>query len=944
MSTKKSKISGAIVTAFTSGLIIAAAIIIKNKDGKYAGHTPLPLDPAVRTGKLANGFTYYIRRNKQPQKRLIFYLANKVGSILEDDDQRGLAHFIEHMSFNGTTHFPHNKLVDYLQKNGVRFGADINAYTNFDETVYQLPLPTNNPEIVKNGLQIMRDWAQGALLDSAEIDKERGVVLEEKRLLKGSGDRMQRKYFPILTNGSRYAIRTPIGTDTVLNNFKPSTIKRFYHDWYRPNLQALIVVGDINVDDMERAIKLKFGDLKNPVNEKPRKRYTVPLNTDNKFIALTDPEITSTTMQILIKQPGLANRTANDYRQQLVRALYNSMINIRYIYLLRTATPPFLQGGVKITDFIGGVDVFDATVIAKPGELKKGFKALWLEIERVKRFGFTETELAREKENYLSRMEEALNEKDKTNSTAYVKEYLDNFLNGTAVPGISYEYDLVKNQLAGVTLSQVNELAKTAVKNNGRDILILAPEKYKATLPDEASVNKWLNEAQTTKLEPYKDDISKEQMLKREPIPGKIVSENRDTALNITTITLSNGVKVLLKPTNFKNNQIVFSGFAPGGTSLYSKQEFQSAANASLFGAFGAGNFNPTQMGKFLTGKQAGAQAYIAERLQGIKGGADPKDLETALQMVYAYYTEPRKDKELFDGVIAQTKAALANRENDPKSVFQDTVSAIMGGYSVRSTGPTIEKLEQIDFNRAYEIYKERFGNAAGGTFVFVGSIDTVKIKPLLEKYLGSLPATGKPAQPKNTGVQTPGGKITKIVYKGTEPKATVVLVWHGRFDYSVNNKFTFNALKECLQIRILERLREEESGIYSPETSLQMTKYPNPSYGLVVQFACAPDNVKKLIASAQDEVSKLRTNGPLQINLDKFKAEVIRDMETQLRTNGFWLSYLSSQIQDDNPLDEITHFRSQLKNITTADAKEVAAKYLNDKNYIQVVLMPEIK
>jgi len=908
-----------------------------------AQEKPLPLDPAVRTGKLANGFTYYIRHNEEPKNRVVMYLVNKAGSVLEDEDQRGLAHFMEHMSFNGTKHFPHNLLVDYLQKSGIRFGADINAYTSFDETVYQLPIPSNNPELLKGGLEIMRDWAHEALLDTGEIDKERGVVLEEKRLGKGASDRMQRQYWPLILNNSRYAVRVPIGLDTVLDNFKRPVIARFYHDWYRPDLQAIIIVGDINVDQIEASVKEQFADLKNPVHEKLRTKYTVPLTGKNQFMVVTDKEMTATEAEIIIKHQAPELRTAADYRSALVQGLFDQMLSDRYAGLLRKADPPFISGSAGISGFMGGLDAYDASVQSKSGELERGLKAVWRETERLKRFGFTSTELERAKTAYQNNIESELREKNKTNSNSYVSEYQAYFLKNEAAPGIDIEYKLTKEDMPGITLTDVNKLANSYITTNNRDILILAPEKDKSSLPDEAIVNGWLNEVHLETLTPYKDEVSTKSLLNTQPTPGKIKSEEQNKELNITTITLSNGVKVLLKPTDFKNDQIIFTGFASGGTSLYSDADYQSASVAAgLIAAGGAGNYNAEELKKYLEGKQLSVKPFINERFEGVGGGSTPEDLETAMQMVYAYFTEPRKDITIFQGIIGRSKSGLANRGNDPNSVFSDTVSAVLGNYNVRRTGPTPQKLEQVNLDKAYQIYKERFADAGNFTFTFVGNIDQNTIKPLLEKYLGSLPSTGGHEHAKDLNIHAPAGKIEKIVYRGSEPKATVYLVYTGKFDYSPENDVKMDALKETLEIRLLERLREEESGVYSPGVQENTTILPQQRYSFIVHFGCAPQNVDKLIASTLDEINKLKTDGPPQGNVDKWRAEDKTSFEPQLKTNSFWLGYLSGQLQNGQSFNEINHYNSLVDSVKPDDVKTMAGKYLGGENYIKLVLMPE--
>jgi zinc protease len=903
----------------------------------------IPLDPALRTGKLANGFTYYIRHNEEPKHRVYMYMVNKVGSVLEDEDQRGLAHFMEHMSFNGTVHFPHNALIDYLQKAGVRFGADINAYTSFDETVYELPLPSDKPNILHEGILIMHDWAQSATLDPTEIDKERGVVLEEKRLGKGAGERMQRVYWPVLLNNSRYAVRITIGLDTVLDNFKRPTIARFYHDWYRPDLQALIIVGDINADSLEKVVKARFSDLKNPIHERVRTKYSVPLTGKNQFVAVTDKEMTSTTVEIIIKHPMPPLKTAADYRKAIIQNLFNQMLGQRYAELSRLADPPFVDGSAGISGFIGGLDSYSASVDAKPGELEKGLKAAWRETERVKRFGFTATELERAKTAYLNGMDEQVKEKDKTNSESFVKDYQAYFLKGIAAPGIIAEARLTHWDMPNITLSEVNQLAQTYIVNTNRDILIEAPYKDKSTLPNEATVNSWLKSVEAENLSPYKDEVSTQQLLAVQSVSGKIIEEQQDKVLKMTTITLSNGVKVVLKPTDFKNDEIQFSAFAPGGTSLYSDADYQSAANAAgLIASGGAGNYNTTELEKFLEGKQIGVAPYISDRYQGFSGSSTPKDLETALQMIYAEFTEPRKDSIIFNSIIEKSKAGLANRSSDPKSVFGDTVSAVLGNYNVRRTGPSLEKLQEVNLDRAYAIYKERFADASNFTFTFVGNIDTNTIKPLLEKYLGGLPATNSHEVAKDLGIHIPAGKIEKTVYKGSEPQSTVLLVFSGKFDYSAANNVKMDALKEALEIRLLQRLREDESGVYSPGVFKQTGKYPQERYSFIIQFGCAPQNVEKLIASTLDEISKLKTVGPLPENVDKWRTEAKNSHEPQLKTNGFWLGYINGQLQNNEDMEQVNHYNTLLDDVTPAGLKEMAGKYLIGDNYIRLVLLPE--
>lgn len=903
----------------------------------------LPLDPAVRTGKLPNGFIYYIRHNEEPKDRVLMYLVNKAGSVLEDEDQRGLAHFMEHMSFNGTTNFPHNQMVDYLQKAGVRFGADINAYTSFDETVYELPLPSNKPELLNGGIEIMRDWAQNATLDPEEIEKERGVVLEEKRLGKGARERMRQKYFPLVLNNSRYTVRVPIGLDTVLNNFKQPVIARFYKDWYRPDLQALIIVGDIDVDLIERTIKAEFSDLKNPVNERARTKYTIPLDGKNKFIVVTDKEMAGTEAQIIIKHKMPPLKTAGDYRNLLIQGLFNRMLTGRYTELSKQSDPPFIQGSASISGVLGDLNGYNITVRLKPDNLESGIKAVWRETESLKRFGFTLTELERAKTTMLNAAESALRENNKTNSSNYVNEYKEFFLNNIAAPGVEKEYQLINTYLPGISLTDLNNLAADYIRTTNRDIVLLAAEKDKSSLPDETVVNNWLKAVEMEKLVPYRDDVSSKPLLSTLPIPGKIKSEAFNALLNTTTLILSNGVKVLLKPTNFKNDEIIFNGFAPGGTSLYNDADYPSALNAAnIIQSSGAGNYNRNELSKYMEGKQLSIGTYIDELNSGMMGSSTPKYLETIFQLIYARMTEPKKDSTAFKGMITRAKAGLRNRANDPATVYRDTVYAVLNNHSIRRTAPTLESLEAINLDKAYQIYKERFADAANFSFTFVGSIDMKTIKPLLEKYLGSLPATGKNEQPADLNINPPAGRIEKIVYKGSEPKASVTLVYSGSYDDNFKNNMKMIAMNEVLQIRLLQRLREEESGVYSPGAELNTAKLPQQRYSLTIHFGCAPQNVEKLIASTLDEINKLKTDGPLQENINKWRAEDKTSFEPQLKTNDFWSGYLSGQLQNHESLEQINHFSEVLNSVTTADVKDVAEKYLSGANFIKLILLPD--
>jgi len=904
---------------------------------------PLPLDPAIRMAKLPNGFTYYIRKNTEPKNRVQLYLVNKVGSILEEENQRGLAHFMEHMSFNGTTHYPKNDLVHYLQQSGVRFGADLNAYTSFDETVYQLPIPSDSPALLHNGLLIMRDWAANATLDPGEINDERGVVLEEKRLGKGAQERMRTKYLPVILNGSRYSDRIPIGTDTVLNNFQRPVILQFYKDWYRPDLQALIVVGDINVDSMEVQIKKLFSDLKNPANERPRIKYTVPLNGKNQFVAVMDKEFPYTVFEILIKHPKMPEGTKQDYYESVKRGLFNQMLAGRIAELSQKPNPPFIQAGADMSSFLGGLDAFTAFGVAKPGQLENSFKSVWQLILQAKQFGFTQTEFDRARASYLSALESAVKEKDKQNSENFVQEYTRNFLVGEPAPGIEVEYDLTKSYMVTAKIEDINALCPQIITDSNRDMIIMAPQKDSASIPTEATVNSWFSAVAAMKLAPYSDKVTSEPLISKTLAGGRISQESKIEKLGITRLTLGNGVKVILKPTDFKNDEIRFKAFSPGGSSLYPDADFESASSAAgLVESMGLGQFSPTDLEKMLSGKIVGVESYISERSEGVEGSSSPKDLETAMQLIYLYFTSPRKDSSLFNNVIEQSTSAIANRNSDPKSVFADTVAAVLGDHNIRRTGPTVEKLHQINLDKSLKIYKERFSNAGDFTFVFDGNFNVDSIKPLLEKYLGSLPSTGQKEEARNLNIHIPPGKITAIAKKGREPQASVRLVISGNYTYSPETNIQLTGLSEILQFRILDRLREKEGETYSPRVSVSFNKYPLNRYSFTISFGCAPENVDKLVNATREEINKLKTEGATADDITKFSTEETRQYELHLRDNGYWLSWLTNQSENGDELLEVLQYPALIKQVTPASVKAAANLYLKEDNFIKLLLLPE--
>jgi zinc protease len=913
--------------------------------GQQVATVALPQDPEVLKGKLPNGLTYYIRKNSEPKNRAVLYLVTKAGSVLENDDQQGLAHFTEHMAFNGTRDYPKNELVNYLQKSGIKFGADLNAYTTFDETVYQLPVPTDSAKVFENGFNILANWAAYQSFDPKEINDERGVVLEEERAGgKNAEERLRNQTLPVLLNNSRYAQRLPIGKEDILKTFTPETIKAFYHDWYRPDLQAVIAVGDFDPAQVLALIKYDFSSIQNPANEKPRTYYAVPPTIGTAVKIATDKEFPYTLAEIIVKHPESIIKTPADYLQSIRVQLFNQMLNDRLNELLQKANPPFLYSQSAYGAFTGRQDAFTTLAVAKPGELERAIKAAVAETERVRQFGFTLTELERAKQNALLGVDNAYKEKDKTQSAYFVGEYQQNFLTGGAIPGISFSYNFYINNIGKITLAELNAMAAKFVSDQDRVVIVEAPEKDKDKLPNQATLLAWIAEAGKG-LKPYIDYTTDKPLLSGLSATGKVVSTQADSLIGTTTLVLSNGVKVILKPTQFKNDQILINGYAFGGTSLASDQDYTSASMAAdIIGGSGIAEFSQAELDKKLAGKNVRVSPYISDNAQGISANSSPRDFETAMQLIYLYFTQPRKDQNIWDSNISQTKSVLATRSLDPGAIFEDTISSTLSKHNIRGMVVTPELLNTASLDKAYAFYKDRFADASGFVFTLVGNFTVDQIKPYLEAYLGGLPATNKKETYKVLDLNPPAGKITKIVHKGIGDKSNVQLVFSGAYDYNEDNNVQVDALEAILQIKLDERLREKDGKVYSPGVKASYKKIPDGRYSFTVYFECAPSNVDTLINETLDEIGKIKQNGALPLDIEKFAVTEARSTQVQLKENIFWAGFLGASSQNGDDPDAILKHVGDLDKVTPQSTKDAANKYLSGDNLIKFILLPEKK
>ena len=908
-----------------------------------AWSSPLPFDKDVKVGKLKNGFTYYIRKNTEPEKRVTMYLGVKVGSILEKEEERGLAHFLEHMNFNGLKHFPKNELVDYLQKAGVRFGSDLNAYTGFNETVYQLPIPSDDPELLKNGLQVMRDWAQDALLSSDEIDKERGIIMEEMRGGRGASQRMQEQMLPVLLNGSLYSNRLPIGTEEVVMGFKHQLIRDFHQRWYRPDLQSIIIVGDIDPQQMEKEVVRLFSDMKVVKKPAERKQFGIDLLNKNQFKVITDPEMPQTVARILIKHPKSEVKSVGDYRTSLIKGVFNQVINARLREISQKPDAPFLQAFVSVD---GVLDVFDAmTLVAvpKPNQLEASIQTVYRELKRFEQFGITESEFQRAIAMYSKSNEMAYHVRDKVKSDTYVNNYLGHFLRGEAAMSIEQDYQLTKQLLPSLTLKEVEAIGNKYYAETNRDIIIMGPEKDKDKMPDEAIVNNWLGSVNKETLTAYEDQVSDLPLLSKEPVKGTIKSVKAIDAIGSKELTLSNGVKVILKPTTFKNDQILISAFSEGGHSLYDDKDYFNASNAAgIVNSSGVGQLNAVEIRKYLAGKNVGISPYISERFEGVSGSTDKEGLKTAFELIHAYFTEPRLDEDIFQGIIAKTIASMENRESEPRFVFQTAINKALYGDNIRKNNASPEQIKSISKERTLEIFKERFADASGFTFTIVGSFNEEDLKPYLEQYLASLPSSNKPEEARDLKILPPAKGVEVVVNKGKEAKAQVSLAFLGDYTYNDDENINMDALESVLSIKLLERLREDESGVYGTGASASYSKFPTGRYSFNIGFGTSLDKYQSLINSALDEINKIKKNGPTQVDLDKFIIEKTRQYELDLKENNYWLGEISGAYRLKEDPTATLKYLEKLKKVNISSVKAVAEKYLKEDKLFKFILLPE--
>ena len=909
----------------------------------------IPFDPQVRVGKLENGLTYYIRHNKLPENRADFYIAQKVGSILEEENQRGLAHFLEHMCFNGTTNFPGKGIINWLESIGVRFGQNLNAYTSIEETVYNISdVPLLRESVVDSCLLILHDWANDLTLNPKEIDNERGVIHEEWRSRQNAMMRIYDQILPKCYQGSKYAYRMPIGTMEVVDNFPYQALRDYYEKWYRPDQQGIIVVGDIDVDQIEEKIKKIFSSIEMPENPAPREYLPVADNKEPIVAIGTDKEQSSTQVQIWHKHPAYPNDKKNtvDYMvHNYMKSMVNRMLNARLSEMTQVANPPFIGAGVSYSDFLLSktASAFVGAVTCKENEIPSSFASLIREIERARKFGFTASEYERAKANYMSHVESAYNERNKIKNGAYVNGYVRHFIDNENVAGLETEYAIVKQIVPQIPVEAINTVLPQLIKEENMVITVMGPEKEGVTYPTEQEILDIRKKVQAEELTAYVDKVSNEPLLAETPTPGKIV-KTEEGAFGSTVLTLSNGIRVILKETDFKADQIIMQSFSPGDTSVFGTDDaLQIKLLNQVAGVGGFGKFNKVELSKALAGKNVSLSTSVSSLTEGVSGNCSPKDFETLMQLVYMGFTSLRKDEQALESYKQRLKVGMANQEGKPTTALQDTINKVLYDNHPLVTRLKVDMIDQIDYDKIIEMYNNRFEDASDFTFFFVGNINMEEIKPLIETYLGGLPTTGRKETFQDQKLDIRKGKHKVVFNKEQEtPKATVIMVNSGKCAYNLKNKLLMTCLTRTMDMVYTEEVREKEGGTYGVSISGKLGKYPKEEATIEISFNTDPDKREKMESIIINELNKAAVNGPKEEHLAKVKEALVKQYAERIKENGYWLGALNEYYWRGEDVN--TNYEEIVNSITAKDVKKFLKKLLKQGNLIEISMTTDQK
>lgn len=911
----------------------------------------LAVNPSVKTGKLENGLTYYIEHNAKPAKRVELRLVVNAGSVLEDDDQRGMAHLLEHMAFNGSKHFKKHELIAYLQSIGVRFGADLNASTGFDHTIYMLPIPTDKPGNLEQGMTVLEDWAHGMTLDDKDIDDERQIVLQEKRMRSGYGLRSQEVVLPKLANGSRYKDRLPIGTEDSILNAKPEAIRRFYRDWYRPDLMAVIMVGDIDPAEAEQLIKRHFAGLKAPAQPRPRPAHMAPPMTAADAVVFLDKEAPSNNVLLYYATFGRKPpETVGEFREVLLRQLLSQLMNTRFNRLTQVAEPPFINGGAGESPIPFGVNQFAfmaAAAVGKAG-VNAAIDALVLENMRARQFGFSASDFEVARQNLLANYEYAANSRPTRDSAVVLAPYIRHFLAGGTIVGSDQERDYAKALVPGITLDEITAYAQTVIPATPPKLVVYTAHTNTVpagqSAPTGAELLARADAAARQPVTKVEEKALPANLMSYKPEPGSIVAQSEDKTLGVTTLTLSNGVKVLLKPTDFSKDRVVMQAVRPGGLYSYPEADKPTVRFASAVqNAMGVGQYTPADLQRILAGKAVGFNVQMSAYIDQLNGASRSGDIESLLQLNYLSATSPRRDENLFRSFVTRNAEAVRNRSAMPEMRFAEArQQTVYGNHPQVDLPPKPADYEALNLDRTLTLQRARMSSAKGLTYIFVGDFEIEKIKPLLATYVATLPVGDLPLTFRDPGIRQVRGVVRQEVKAGIEQKSQVTFDFGGDIEYSYPESWQLGLLVDVLNLRITDELREKQKLIYSGGASVRYEKIPRGFYSVAITLPTSPQNVEKVEAAVWSEISRLQAEGPTAEDLNKVRQARLQAYRRALREDGYWLNYLRQGVLEGKDPHEILKIEQRINEVTADDIKAAAQRFLDRNNYVEMVLKPE--
>ncbi len=906
-------------------------------------NSPLPMDPTVKIGKLDNGLTYYLKKNSVPENKAELRLVVNAGSVLEDDNQVGLAHFCEHMAFNGTKNFAKSEMTDYLASIGLGFAGGLNAYTSMDETVYMLKSSTNDKAQLKKSIFILSEWANKVSFDDDEIEKERGVIIEEWRGGRGANERISNKESKVILKDSKYAERSPIGTYEIISTFKPQTIKKFYKDWYRPDLQAVVVVGDINIDEVESYIIEYFASIPKSVNPRTRVIEPVPDHTETLVSIESDKELSNSSVTLYIKSELEPVITIQDYKRDLTKSLFYSMFNNRLQELTKKDNSPFLYAITFSYPMVRSKNLLMTTAAVKDNEILSGFEAIAIEKERIDRFGFTNTELERAKIQFSKSSEKRLKEIDKQESERIIWSIVSTFLRDIPLLSEEQSYQLYLELLPLISLEDVNLLIKDYSKEENRVITASYPEKAGNIAPKKEDLLAILSRADKMELEPYQDDVIDEPLITDLNKPGKIISKKYNKTADLYELYLSNGAKVVYKVTNFKNDEILFDSYSPGGLSQVDDQDVLNGVySATFIDNSGFGAFDSNALTKYLAGKNVRTSTYINNYYEGIRGSSSPEDFEVLMQLIYSYFTQVRKDQTAFNALKSKYEGLLQNKHLNPEDVFADSVEIYSYNNHPRVIVDKPENIKELDLEKTLEIYKDRFADASDFTFFFVGSIDPKVIEDLAEKYLASLPSLKRKEKVNDLKIDYIRGIHDYSIKSGLEQKSKIQITLVSDYKYSVKANNDLQAMNLILNEKLRENIREEKSGVYYVYAYPEIRYFPKSQLAIHIILGCSPDRVDELTTAIYEQIDLLKNNLPDEKYMQIYRQTMAQNINTSVKRNNYWLNNLKSHYQNSLNLNDFINSMDYVNAVKPENIRKAAQKYLQyDKNRMRFVLLP---